>query len=83
MPTADDPPLSEMPEDVMKRTYTSEFRACATCVHWFGPRRVQLGGRWVEADSDARGDCNHPMRVGMTVTASESCGRWEKNGSLR
>jgi len=67
----------------MDRTYTANFRVCATCTHWFGPRSPMHGGKQVLVQHDARAACNHPNRLGMTSLASDSCGRWQRLGTLR
>lgn len=67
----------------MERSYAAGYRACATCIHWFGPRRVHLGGSWVVVRADVRAACNHPNRLGMATFDTDSCGRWERHGSLR
>ena len=42
----------------MSQKYPSNWKRCATCVYWTGPREVDTFGMWVSTDSSqTKGRC--------------------------
>lgn len=42
----------------MSQKYPSNWKFCATCVYWTGPREVDYWGKWITIDSSqTKGRC--------------------------
>lgn len=59
--------------------HPSNFRSCATCARWSGPRETDNFGSQVRTPFDARGICQGGAYNGQTTNAAISCSayiRW-------
>lgn len=55
--------------------YYKDFRVCATCNKWGGPKRPDAFCEWVEVESGAEGFC---ACYRSNQKENSTCGNWQQ-----